>query len=168
MNTHIRIFKCNLLKCIDDCISILGDFKSDKDAENLIAELQVAKTIVDPMGEGGIAEVLLQFISAISGIREELKNRNVALFEDIHLCERCVKKTGICVCKVACHDKCVCTDSCLNCNEFLSSMDLKTFKGIKRIIKQGNAEDTAIMFDYVDCFIASGDQYKKSIKEKQN
>lgn len=166
MHMHIKIFKCNLQKCIADCIDILKERKNDRDAQILITELKYADTFVDALTEQLLKDILLQFITAIGGVRQYIKDRDVSFFDDVNPCTWCKKSTGICICKVACHGKCACLESCLNCNDFLSSMDIKTFKAIKKIVKDGDKENIAIMFDYIDAFISSGDKYRQEVKEK--
>lgn len=140
MHTSIIIFKRELLNCIDDCIDILGDFKGDSDAAKLIGELCLAKTIVAPMGESTMVNILDELMKCVLPMKDDLKARNVQVIENIN--------------------------SNSHCAEVLSAMDSKTFKAIKAIIKKGTPEDVSVMFDYIDCFVAAGESYRTETKVK--
>jgi len=46
------------------------------------------------------------------------------------------------------------------------TLEVKTFKSIKKIVQTSKREDVDCMYDYIDSFIASCDRFRSETKEK--
>jgi len=139
MHSSVTIFKNELLNCIDDLIDIMDhDFTGDPYAIKLSGELKVAKTIIVPLGENGIVEILEIFLNAVIPHKDRIEARDVGLFDTI-------------------------ADT-----DVLADLDSKTFKAIKMVMRKGKADDIKMAFDYIDSFIAAGEKYRMENKEKLN
>lgn len=132
MHTHIKIFKCNLIKCIEDCIDILQEMKSDNEASTLLSQLKAVHPIVNSLPESGLVDIINEIYVHTLPLRDSIKKRDPKLFE----------------------------------TETFASLDVKTFKSIKKIIQSSKQDDVDCMYDYIDSFIASCDKYRMDTKMK--
>lgn len=166
----IQLFRNELLRCMHDCIDILNDdFKNDEDAMILVDELIEAIDKVKSFPELLVRKLIEGFYKIILPIKGHVEERNRTFFEDIIACQHCLDETRDdlkCVCKSRCREECDCSDQCINCSMILTKMDSKTFKAIKKIMKNGHDDDVETMFQYIEVFMQLGKQYSKSTKVK--
>jgi len=171
MHPAVKIFKNELLNCIDDMIDIMeNSFTGDPFAQKLSGELKVAKTIVVPLGENGVIEIMDAFLKCTIPLKPRIQKRDRKFFEGINVCEHCGSQDSQneCICITKCGEVCECGESCINCSDILKELDSKTFKAIKMVMKKGDPDDVDIAFQYIDCFIAAGEKHRLETKEKLN
>lgn len=170
MKPSVKIFKNELINCIEDMIDIMdGSFSGDPYARKLSGELKVAKSIVVPLGENGVSEILKNLMKCTIPLKDKIEQRDEKFFEGISICTHCAEESDqACVCVSKCGDECLCEEWCINCSDILTEMDSKTFKAIKMVMRKGDADDIKMCFDYIDCFMAAGEKYRLESKEKVN
>lgn len=172
MHPAVKIFRDEMINCIVDMTDIMesGLFSGDESAQKLVSELKVAKTFLQPLGENGIIQIMDAFFKCTIPLKERIETRDRGFFEEITVCDYCndPDSESDCICETKCKDVCDCSESCTNCSEILKELDSKTFKAIKMVMKKGEPDDVNVAFEYIDCFIAACEKFRKDTKEKLN
>ena len=80
MHTHIKIFKCNLLKCIEDCIEILNEMNT-AESRGLVNQLYGIQPVLGALTESGYIDIMNQIYTHTFPLRTQIKNRDDSLFD---------------------------------------------------------------------------------------
>lgn len=80
MHTHIKIFKCNLLKCIEDCIEILNEINT-VESRSLLNQLYGFRPVLSALPESGYISIMNEIYTHTLSLRTQIKNRDDSLFD---------------------------------------------------------------------------------------